>query len=165
MIGRIIIYVGAIILANMLVLIYGKYGLWLSSALLIPFDFVMRCYFHERWKGNELVLRLGLLIGTAALATYLINSDSLPIALGSVSGFIGANIIAGLIYQALINKPVIYKVNGSDFAAIMVDSIIFQAVAFGVFDPVVMFGQTLIKMGGGLLWYWLLFHVIKMKLK
>lgn len=165
MIIRIIIYVGAIILANLLVLWFGKYGLLLSSSLLIPFDFVMRCYFHERWKGTGLVIRLGLLIGSAALATYLINQNSLSIAIASVVGFIFANIMAGLIYQMLIEKPVFYKVNGSDFAAIMVDSVIFQAIAFGSIDPVVMFGQVAIKMLGGLFWFWILFRVIKIKLR
>jgi queuosine precursor transporter len=165
MIIRILIYVGAIILANLLVLWYGKYGLWLSSALLIPFDFVMRCYFHERWKGTGLVFRLGLLITSAALATYLINQNSLAIAIASVTGFIFANIMAGLVYQMLLEKPPFYKVNGSDFAAIMVDSVVFQAIAFGSIDPVVMFGQTAIKMIGGLFWFWVLFHVIKIRLK
>jgi hypothetical protein len=164
MIIRIIIYMMAVILANLLVLWFGKYGLLLSSSLLIPFDFVMRCYFHERWKGFTLILNLGLLITTAALATYLVNRDTLHIALGSVSGFIVANIIAGLVYQSLINKPPLYKVNGSDLAAVAVDSVIFQAVAFGEFDPLIMFGQTTIKFLGGLLWYWILFHVIKIKI-
>lgn len=163
MVIRILIYVAAVVLANLLVLWFGKYGLLLSSSLLIPFDFVMRCYFHERWKGATLILKLGVLILSAAVATYIINRESLPIALGSVSGFIVANIIAGMVYQSLIDKPPLYKVNGSDLVAIAVDSVVFQAVAFGVFDPWIMFGQTAIKFLGGLLWYWILFVKFKIK--
>lgn len=161
---RILIYVLAVIAANFLVLYFGKYGLWISSMFLIPFDFVMRCYFHERWRGRELVYKLGLLIGSACLATYLINYRTLPIALASASGFIVANIAAGLFYQAFIKNSKFIKVNGSDVIAITVDSIAFQLIAFSVFDPLVLSGQILVKIVGGFVWYYILFHGFKMQL-
>jgi hypothetical protein len=161
---RILIYVLAVIAANFLVLYFGKYGLWFSSMLLIPFDFVMRCYFHEKWRGQELVYKLGMLIGAGSLATYLINFNTLNIAVASAVGFVIANIAAGLFYQAVIKRSKFIKVNGSDIVAICVDSLFFQYIAFGMLDPVVTVGQIIVKICGGLLWYYILFHGFKMQL-
>lgn len=158
MVIRIIVYVGAVVLANFLVLHYGQVGLLFSSLLLIPFDFVLRCYFHEQWKGVSLVWRLGLLVGAASLTTYLINHATKNIALGSASGFVVANIFAGLYYQAFIKKSNFVKVNGSDVVAIVVDSITFQLIAFGSINVMVMVGQMVIKALGGLMWYLILFR-------
>lgn len=157
MIIRILIYVLAVIAANLIVWKFGKYGLFISSFTLIPFDFVMRCYFHERWKGAKLVFNLGVLITCASIATYLINMHTQQIAIASCAGFIVANIVAGLLYQVLIKRTYFVKINLTDLAAIVVDSICFQLIAFGGIDAVVTGGQIVIKFAGGLLWYYLLF--------
>ncbi len=165
MLVRISMYLAVIVVANLLVNRFGQPGLLISSALLIPFDFVIRCYFHERWKGYKLVRNLGILIGLGALTTFLINHNALMIALGSCAGFVVANIVGGLFYQATIKQRSFVKVNGSDFVAIIADSIVFQLVAFANVDARVMLGQIAIKIVGGLFWYWILFKVIKMDIQ
>lgn len=154
---KIILYLTAFIIANFLVLYFGKYGLLLSSLFLIPFDFVMRCFFHETWKGKELILKLGLIVLSASVLTYLINYNAQNIAIGSAGGFISAQIFAGIFYQLFINKSYFFKVNGSDAVGILVDSIVFQLLAFGSLNIYIMLSQFILKIIGGLFWYWILF--------
>lgn len=154
---RIILYLTAFIIANFLVLYFGKYGLLLSSLFLIPFDFVMRCFFHETWKGKELILKLGLIVLSASVLTYLLNYNAQNIAIGSAGGFIAAQIFAGIFYQFFINKSYFFKVNGSDAVGILVDSIVFQLLAFGSLNIYIMLSQFILKIIGGLFWYWILF--------
>lgn len=154
---KIILYLTAFIIANFLVLYFGKYGLLLSSLFLIPFDFVIRCFFHETWKGKELILKLGLIVSSASVLTYLINYNAQNISIGSAGGFIAAQIFAGIFYQLFINKSYFFKVNGSDAVGILVDSIVFQLLAFGSLNIYIMLSQFILKIIGGLFWYWILF--------
>lgn len=154
---RVAVYLLAFVLANFIVLWFGPHGLIITALLLIPFDFVMRCLFHETWKGAELFLKLTGLVMVAALITYAINRQAQNIAFGSVAGFVSAQVVAGIFYQAAINQKFIIKVNGSDFLGIIADSILFQWVAFGGIDWQVTGGQVVLKVIGGLFWYWLIF--------
>ena len=156
--SRILAYISALVAANYLVLYMGRSGLLITASVLIPFDFVVRCSFHERWKGKGLLLRLGSLILLASSITFLINKATLPIALGSAGGFIGANITAGIFYQLFIGKNYLIKVNGSDIVGIMTDSILFQLIAFGSISWTIWLSQTVIKFCGGLFWYYVIFH-------
>lgn len=158
---KISVYLLAFTISNFIVLWMGKPGLIITALFLIPFDFVMRCMFHEQWKGIELIFKLGALVTTAALITYLINQDTANIAAGSVAGFVTAQIMAGIFYQAFIKKSYFIKVNGSDAVGIVFDSIVFQAVAFVSITPSITISQTILKMAGGLFWYWVLFVKLK----
>jgi hypothetical protein len=159
---KISIYLLAFVLANFIVLWFGATGLIFTALFLIPFDFVMRCMFHEQWKGMELFLKLGAVVIAASVATYLLNRGTENIAYGSAFGFIAAQIAAGIFYQAFIHKKFFLKVNGSDAIAILVDSIVFQLVAFGTIDVFVSTTQFALKIIGGLFWYWVIF--VKYKL-
>jgi len=159
---KISLYLLAFILANFIILWFGPKGLIFTSLFLIPFDFVLRCMFHEQWKGRELIFKLGSLVIAASLITYFINKDSLNIALGSAFGFISAQVVAGIFYQSVINRSYFIKVNGSDFIGIIADSIVFQLVAFNFVNIEISGGQILLKFLGGLFWYWLLFKKFKL---
>lgn len=158
---KISLYLLAFVFANFIVLWFGQYGLIFTALFLIPFDFIMRCMFHEQWKGKELIVKLGSLVLVSSLFTYLINSDSKNIALGSTFGFISAQIVAGVFYQLNIKKSTFFKVNGSDAIGILIDSIIFQLIAFHSIDLYVTTSQFVLKLIGGLFWYWLLFIKLK----
>lgn len=160
---KISIYLLAFILSNFIVLWFGATGLIFTALLLIPFDFVMRCMFHERWKGIELIIKLGALIILSSLITYIINADSKSIALGSMFGFASAQIAAGIFYQIVIRKSYLIKVNGSDLIGILFDSIVFQYVAFNIIDFNITISQTMLKFMGGLFWYWILFNKLKLQ--
>lgn len=162
---KISIYLIAFILANFIVLHYGANGLIFTALFLIPFDFVMRCLFHETWKGKELVLKLGALVIVASLLTFFINQNSLNIALASSGGFILAQITAGIFYQLVIKKSYFIKVNGSDSIGILIDSIAFQLIAFGEINTFILISQFLLKITGGLFWYWVIFVKLKLEKK
>lgn len=152
----ILVYLSVFTLANFLVYWFGPKGLVFTSLLLIPFDFVVRCYFHENWKGKQLLIRLTFIVIAASTITFLINKEALNIALGSATGFFAAQLFSGLLYQYLITKRSIIKVNLSDLAAITADSIVFQLVAFQHFNYQIILSQLFLKIIGGLFWYFIL---------
>lgn len=161
---KISLYLFAFVLSNFIVLWFGKNGLIITSLFLIPFDFVIRCMFHEQWKGKQLILKLGLLVISASILTYIINADSKNIAIGSAVSFICAQLIAGIFYQLTINKNTFIKVNGSDAIGILMDSIVFQLIAFLSIDMSISLFQFVLKLIGGLFWYWILFVKFKLKI-
>lgn len=83
------------------------------------------------------------------------------IAVASLLGFTAAQITSGILYQLLIKQPTFIKVNGSDIVAIVFDSIVFQLIAFGMFNENVTIGQIIIKFTGGLIWYFIIFKLFK----
>ena len=159
---RISLYILVLILSNYIVFYFGKTGLIITASLLIPFDFVIRCYFHEKWKGKKLIRNLGLLIFTASFITFITNQETLYISIASTIGFMTAQISAGITYQLLIKQRFLYKVNGSDLVGIIFDSLIFQFIAFGNIDLFISVSQILLKFFGGLFWYWIIFVKIKL---
>lgn len=162
---KISLYLLAFIFSNFIVLWFGARGLIFTALFLIPFDFVIRCLFHEQWKGKELITKLGLLVMIASFITYLINKETKNIALGSMFGFIAAQIAAGIFYQININKNYFIKVNGSDVIGIVFDSIVFQLIAFCFINTDITISQTLLKVIGGLFWYWVIFVKLKLQTK
>ena len=162
---KISIYLAAFVFANFIVVWYGKTGLIFTALFLIPFDFVMRCMFHETWKGKELLFKLGGLTLAASVLTYFINRDALNIAAGSAVGFIAAQILAGIFYQWAIKKAYWIKVNGSDLFGIVTDSIVFQLVAFASVDFSITLSQTILKLVGGIAWYYVIFVRLKLHKK
>ena len=162
---KISLYLLAFVFANFIVLWFGSKGLIFTALFLVPFDFVIRCLFHETWKGMELFLKLGALVLIASVLTYVINRDSLNIALGSACGFISAQIAAGIFYQLTIKRNYFIKVNGSDAVGILIDSIIFQIVAFEIIIPSITLSQFLLKIVGGFFWYWIIFIRLKLQEK
>lgn len=158
-------YLAALVLANFVVLWFGKTGLIFTAVFLIPFDFVMRAMFHETWKGAALVVKMGLLIVASALLTYLINIDTRAIAMASATGFMVAQVAAGVFYQFNLRRPYWFKVNGSDLVGIAFDSVLFQLVAFAVVDPIITASQIALKFIGGLLWYWVIFVKLQLHRK
>lgn len=162
---KISIYLIAFVLSNFIVLWFGATGLIFTALFLIPFDFVMRCIFHETWKGKELILKLGSLVLAASILTFIINRETLNIALASSGGFILAQIFAGIFYQIFINRSYFLKVNGSDAIGILVDSLVFQLIAFSVILPEIIVSQFILKITGGLFWYWILFVKFKLQEK
>ena len=162
---KISLYLLAFVFANFIVLWFGSKGLIFTALFLVPFDFVIRCLFHETWKGMELFLKLGALVLIASALTYVINRDSLNIALGSACGFIAAQIAAGIFYQLTIKRNFFIKVNGSDAVGILIDSIIFQIVAFEIIIPSITLSQFLLKIVGGFFWYWIIFIRLKLQEK
>lgn len=157
-----LLFLAALVAANLIVNHFGSYGLLFSSALLIPFDFVCRCIIHERYKGTRLLAVLSALTIAASILTYIVNTQAKSVAIASVCGFIAAQLAAGIFYQCFKSKSYFVKVNGSDLVAIVFDSLLFQFIAFGTIIPTITAGQVCIKLAGGLVWYFLIFKKLKL---
>jgi hypothetical protein len=69
---------------------------------------------------------------------------------------ISAGVTDTIVYQALHKRAWMVKVNGSNVASAMVDSIVFPTIAFGAFLPLIVLGQFAAKVGGGFMWAWII---------
>lgn len=98
---------------------------------------------------------LGLICAGAAI-TYLLNRGAGMICIGSVVAFTGALIVDSVVYQKLMHKSKLFRMNGSNVPSAITDSILFPTIAFGVFMPWVIIFQAFAKIGGGALWAWIL---------
>ena len=154
--GLIALYLGAIVLANLLVLTLGPSVTILNAFCLIGLDLTVRDHLHETWQGKQLWLRMLALIAVGGLISLGFNVGLWQIALASCLAFITAGIADTLVYQALKKRPTVVRVNASNIVSAAVDSVVFPTLAFGVFLPVIILGQWAAKVGGGALWWMVL---------
>lgn len=153
-------YLGAIILANLTVVWWGPGWSIANAFLLIGFDLTARDRLHEAWRGRGLIWRMGLLIATGGLISYLINAEAGRIALASTVAFAAAATADGVTYHIIRRRQIwpgqlgttLDRVNKSNAVGAAVDSIIFPTLAFGGFAPWLTIGQFLAKVLGGFVW-------------
>lgn len=149
----ILIYLVAIIAANLSVAQFGPRAAIVNAFLFIGLDITTRDYLHEAWHGKRLWVKMLLLIASGSILSYLLNRSAGAIALASFVAFAGAGLADTLIYAALGERAKLLRINGSNVGAAAVDSLVFPAMAFGF--PLlwgIMFGQFLAKVGGGFVW-------------
>jgi uncharacterized PurR-regulated membrane protein YhhQ (DUF165 family) len=160
----VILYLGVIVLANMLVLKGGPAALPYTAFFLIPFDLVTRDYLHQKWHGqkNFFFKMFGLILAGSVLS-LLLNIGALNIALASCTAFLLAGSIDSLVFSVLYRKPYLVKVNVSNAFSALTDSLIFPWVAFGLLDPSLSLKQAIAKTLGGVLWAFAIKHFIKEK--
>ena len=136
----VIFYLGSILLANWLVIQYGiiEIGILVfpAGAAVIGLTFSARDFVQKRfgkwWCWAWMFLASGL--------TYLLNQN---IAIASVSAFLIAELIDWLVFtftRTSFKKRIIL----SNIFSTPVDSVVFVAIAFGWFWPVII-GQTIVK--------------------
>lgn len=149
------LYLGAIVAANLLVAQFGASVTVFNAFLFIGLDLSTRDVLHERWQDNK--RNMGLLILAGSALSALMNWNAAPIAFASCVAFAAAAIVDTFIYQLLKNRPRMARMNVSNIAAALVDSVIFPALAFGF--PLlwtIVLGQFVAKVAGGALWAWVL---------
>ena len=156
MIGLVFLYLAAIIIANLTTAYFGAWFSVVNAFLFIGLDITTRDSLHEKWRGKWLYLKLGLLIGTGSLLSWLLNANAGQIALASFISFAIAGVIDTIVYAILGAKAKWIKVNGSNVASSLADSILFPTIAFGSFIPLVTLLQFACKVFGGSVWYFVL---------
>jgi uncharacterized PurR-regulated membrane protein YhhQ (DUF165 family) len=152
-ISLILIYLVAIIAANLLVVQFGPRVAIINAFLFIGLDITTRDYLHEAWRGKHLWLKMLLLIASGSILSYLLNRSAGPIALASFVAFAAAGLADTVIYVVLGERSKMLRINGSNVGAAAVDSLVFPAMAFGF--PLlwgIMLGQFVAKVGGGFVW-------------
>jgi queuosine precursor transporter len=148
----IMMYLVAIVLANLSSAHFGAGASIVNAFLFIGLDLTSRDKLHDKWQGRGLVLKMGILILSGSLISWLINRNAGIIAIASMIAFCAAAIIDTVIYQLLHKRSYIVKVNGSNIFSALADSLIFPTIAFGGFNPIITLGQFSAKVLGGFLW-------------
>lgn len=145
-------YLLAAVAANLIVFIFGPTVLPITAFFLIPFDLCARDALQERWKGNNLRQRMIALILAGSILTAIINVGAYRIALASFTAFAIAGCIDWLVYTLMSRRHRLAKMNGSNVASSIADSIIFPAIAFGIFSVSLSASQAASKIIGGVVW-------------
>ena len=148
----VVIYLIAIVLANLTLLLFGPTASIFNAFILIGLDLSLRDKLHDQWHGKNLWLKMLALICGGSAITVALNWDALPIAIASSVAFLASGIGDAVVYSRLRKFRFLVRANGSNVAGSALDSVIFPTMAFGVFMPEIILGQFLAKIGGGAIW-------------
>lgn len=148
----VLIYLAAIVTANLSVAYFGPAITPVNAFLLIALDLTTRDKLHDAWRGQQLWPRMALLIVAGSLLSWLLNRNAGPIALASFVAFAAAATVDAITYHVLRERAWLVKVNGSNILSAAVDSFVFPLLAFGALLPAVVLGQFVAKVLGGLVW-------------
>lgn len=152
----VILYLAAIVAANVFVAWFGPAASIVSAFVMIGATMTLRDRLHEAWRG-KVAVRMALLIATGgALSAVLSWGAAGRIALASVVAFVLSETVDTIAYSALGGRPWLVKVNGSNVLAAAVDSLVFPTLAFGGLLPWIVLGQFAAKTLGGAVWAFVL---------
>lgn len=147
----VIMYLAAIVAANVSVSLFGPGVTVVNAFLFIGFNLTARDRLHDAWHGRNLRRNMALLILTGAALSALFGAGR--IALASFVAFALSEAVDTAVYQMLGNRAKLVQVNGSNVVSAAVDSAVFPALAFGwPLLWLVMAGQFVAKVGGGAVW-------------
>ncbi|GAB4440301.1 MAG: hypothetical protein OHK0015_36130 [Chloroflexi bacterium OHK40] len=148
----VVAYLLALVAANLLAARFGPGVTVLNAFLFIGLDLSTRDQLHARWQGRRLWPRMLLLIGSGGLLAFLLGGSG-HIAIASSLAFIAAGSADALVYHALGRHARLVRINGSNLAGAIVDSLLFPLLAFGwPLSWAIVLGHILAKVVGGALW-------------
>lgn len=147
-----VVYIAALVAANLLVAWLGPWFSLVNAFVLIGLDLSLRDKLHDLWDGENLPIKMGGLIATASIVSYAINPATGMIAFASLAAFCLSMVADAVAYQYLKNKDWMVRVNGSNTAGALVDSIVFPTIAFGGLMIEIVALQLIAKVGGGYIW-------------
>lgn len=145
-------YLAAACAANVAVTLFGYAALPFTAAALIPFDLTARDVLHDRWHGSWLWLRMAALVASGSLLAWLFCNGSPAVCLASAVSFAVAGIVDTSAYALLSRASKWSRMNASNVASSLADSICFPMVAFGTLSPALAASQVALKVAGGLAW-------------
>lgn len=148
----VVLYLGAIVLANLIVAAFGPASAIVVAFLFIGLDLTARDHLHDVWRGEGLLWKMGALIAAGSLLSWLLNRNAGPVAVASFVAFASAATVDAIVYHLLRRYPRWLRINGSNVPSAAVDSVVFPVLAFGGFPWAVILGQFLAKTLGGFLW-------------
>lgn len=148
----VVMYLVAIILANLTVATFGASMAIINAFLFIGLDLTARDRLHDVWRGNRLLAKMAALIAAGSILSWLLNRDAGQIALASFIAFASAATVDAIVYHLLGKYPRWLRINGSNIPSALVDSLIFPTLAFGSFLLPIVLGQFAAKTLGGFVW-------------
>lgn len=145
----VLIYAGAMTLANLSVATFGPVVSPVNAFLLIGLDLTLRDWLHVRLRPIQMLA----LICCAGILTYALNQAAGQIALASACAFAAAAFVDWAAF-ARLRGSWLFRANGSNVAGAAVDSIVFPLMAGIplVYAPM----MFLAKVAGGAMWALLL---------
>ncbi len=161
----ILIYAGAMTLANLLI---AHFGPWLSPLIafvLIGLDLALRDVLHTRikaWQMLALILASGLL-------TYALNPSAQHIVIASAAAFTLAALVDWQAFTRLSGSW-LRRSLGSNVVGAVVDTAVFSLLAFVLLSPApkplevvaqIAALQLAAKVCGGSLWAWVLARTVQ----
>lgn len=156
----IFLYLLAIVVANLSVGYFGPTALVFTAWALIPFDLTVKDTLQEHWTGRGVVVRLGALVLTGSALSAALSMSAHQIALASFAAFSMSGLVDSLILAKMEHYPKLVRVNGSNVGGAVVDSLVFQLVAFGTVSPWLFVWQSGAKLLGGFVWSLILNRVL-----
>jgi len=148
-------YLAAIVAANWIVSVWGPAASILTAFVLIGLIVTTRDRLHDAW-GGHLKRNMGLLILGGSGISLLLGGGVTRIALASGAAFLVSESVDAALYHFLRKRGWYERVNGSNAASSLVDSVLFPWLAFGGLMPLITLGQWGAKTFGGAIWSWML---------
>lgn len=148
----VVMYLVAIVLANLTVAAFGPQMVIFNAFLFIGLDLTARDRLHDAWRGNRLFVKMAALIAAGSLLSWILNRNAGQIALASFVAFAAAATVDAIVYHVLGRYPRWLRINGSNIPSALVDSVIFPTLAFGQLLIPIVLGQFVAKTLGGLVW-------------
>ena len=146
------VYVASLVAANLLIATFGVWFSPIGAFILIGLDFSLRDKLHDLWEGDNLPLKMGGLIATASVISYILNTATGMIAFASIAAFSLSMVADSFAYHYLKDYKHSVRINGSNVAGSAVDSIVFPTIAFGGLMLEIVALQFLAKVMGGFIW-------------
>lgn len=155
-------YLVAIVVANLVMAQFTQSPYFILADMLICFlfiglDLTTRDVLHEAWRGRGLVWKMGALIGSGSVLSWLLNHNSASIAVASFVAFAAAGSSDAAVYALLGSRARLVRVNGSNLVSAAVDSIVWPTIALGGIQPLITLGEFAAKVLGGGIWSVILF--------
>lgn len=150
----VISYLAAAAGANLAVGFFGRSALPFTAFFLIPFDMIARDVLFDAWAGRGVFIRMAALVVGGSAIAYLTSESSLRVSLASAGSFLMSGGLAVCIYAWLRQRGFAWwsRANIADVFGAVADSIIFPALAFGIFETGLSTQQAAIKIAGGAFW-------------
>lgn len=152
-------YLFAIVAANNIVTYMGPSGLLVTGFFLIPFDLVARDALHERWKQKRF-LKMSLLIISGSYLAFLTNPATQQVSTASAVSFLISGTVDWAVYSIFWSHSRQFRMNASNAFSSVVDSVVFQIIAFGTFSAALAGSQAFFKIFGAFLWTLLFIKVM-----
>jgi hypothetical protein len=159
----VLIYIAAIVAANLSIAAFGPWVSPINAFLLIGLDLTLRDHLHDAWRGRQLWPRMLAMIAVAGAVSYLLNPAAGVIAIASMVAFCCANLVDAAAYHLMRGRSFLQRANYSNAAGALADSLIFPTIAFGSFLPEIVAMQWGAKVAGGALWAAAIWYFIPRK--
>jgi hypothetical protein len=148
----ILIYILAIVLANVSTTVFGPKMSVVNAFLFIGLNITTRDSLHEKWYAKGLFIKMLMLIFIGSTISYMLSSKTFMISLASFVSFLISSLADFMVYHKNIRKSLFFKINSSNILSAFLDSILFPTIAFGKIMPLIIALQFLMKISGGFIW-------------